>query len=348
MKQRQLTTLTKHWQLSEPFVIARSARIDTDTIKVEIKENNKVGFGECVPTDHYDESIESVLTQIESVQPFIEQGISREQLQTLLPAGAARNALDCALWDLEAKIKNTRVSVLLNVEEPEKITTVQTISIDTPENMGKSAAKLANYPYLKIKLNRDDIIERLTAVHQNAPHATLLIDANESWDITLLKSIIAQIVKIEHHVIPDKSMPVVLIEQPLPRGQDELLHGLRSPIAIGADESCHTAADINYLSQFYDVINIKLDKCGGLTEALLMVDVAKLANVDVMIGCMVGSSLSMAPAMFIALAAKFVDLDGPTLIEGDCDNNLCFNNGVIRELPFPLWGGITPREYIGS
>jgi len=329
MSNRVLEIFHHQRQLHTPFVIARSSRTVTDTITVKIHQDGVCGVGECVPTKRYGELVSSVIAQLNDMRDLIESGISRQQLQQQLPHGAARNALDCALWDLEAKVQGIRVNDLLKCSEPKAIPTVQTISIGTPEEMGLAAKKLANFPMLKVKLNQENIYQRVRAVHENAPNAKLLIDANESWNFDTLTSALTAL----------KELPVCMIEQPFSQGQDNYLSDVSSNIPIGADESCHHVGDIEYLKQYYDVINIKLDKCGGLTEALNMIKAAKVANLKVMVGCMVGSSLSMAPALYVAMQADYIDLDGPTMLSQDVEHALSYHNGIIKSLPPALWGG---------
>jgi L-alanine-DL-glutamate epimerase-like enolase superfamily enzyme len=336
---RILAVVAQEWPLKAPFNISRSSRLSTQTVRVDIKQGNTIGRGECVPTAHYGESVRSVMAQIKNLEEAINQGGSREALQTLLPAGAARNALDCALWDLEAQLLNQRVSehaaftgllrVVGNNVKAKNITTVHTICIDSPDKMADAARKLSGFPMIKIKLDRHFINERLHAIHSVVPNAKLLIDANESWDIELLKKTLKQ---CQH-------LPIAMIEQPLPRAEDDLLKDLNSPFPIGADESFHTVNDIAKIARCFDVINIKFDKCGGLTEAINIFIQAKQANLKVMVGCMLGTSLSMAPAMLIAQYADFVDLDAPLLLAKDSDPCLTYHQGVIQSLPRQLWGG---------
>lgn len=316
------------WDLKKPFVIARNTRTSTDVVSVSITDGTYTGYGECAPNSRYDEYAPKTLKEILSISSAIESGLDRECLQALLPANSARNAVDCAMWDLEAKQNRTSVSDLLQFPEPENITTVQTISIGTPEAMGQDAYNYRDYPILKIKLDRIDILPRLLAVHKNAPNAKILIDANESWDMQILEDTVKQSVGI----------PIVMIEQPLKARCDEQLKGFECSIPLGADESCHTAADVPYLSQFYDVVNIKLDKSGGLTEAVKLAATAKKHNVDVMVGCMLGTSLSMAPGLVLATQAKFVDLDAPILLKNDRSFGLEIINGAIEGLNRKLWG----------
>lgn len=321
------TAKVKTIPLTQPFIIARGARTETKVVEVKISNGVYTGRGECVPTPRYGECVETVLSDIQCALEALTD-IDYQILQRLLPAGAARNAIDCALWDLSAKIKQSSVCKTLSFPTPININTVQTISIDTPARMKGKAEKLAAYKQIKVKLNNKQIVQRLEAVHQGAPNSELLIDANESWTVRLLKSVLP---KIDH-------LPIVLLEQPLKAGEDEQLRSIDCPIPLGADESFHISEDIPRLAQIYDVINIKLDKCGGLTEALNVVNKAREYELDIMIGCMVGTSLSMAPGLIIATQAKFVDLDAPLLIAEDREFGLIIDSGVIKELNPRLWG----------
>ncbi|MCF6215815.1 MAG: dipeptide epimerase [Emcibacter sp.] len=327
-----MLNITKEtWTLKEPFIIARGSRVATDIITVDLRFDSQKhsGRGESVPSPRYGENIDSVYEQLKTAGPELHGRFRRDDLYDLLPPGAARNALDCALWDLEAKEKNTSVSEILGFLYPDNIQTVQTISIGTAEEMGKAAKKLNKFPMLKIKLNDQDIVKRIEEIHANAPQSRLLIDANESWCFTLLKDIAPALAKLN----------VVMIEQPLPAQNDEELRGYQSPIPLGADESCHTSEDVKRLRSLYDIVNIKLDKTGGLTEAIKLAAKARKAKLGVMVGCMVGTSLSMAPAMVLATQAAYVDLDAPALLSKDRAYGLIINNGQMSRLDERLWGG---------
>ncbi len=320
------------WALKEPFVIAHGSRTETHVIKVKLSCNGKLGRGESVPTARYGETIDSVYRQLKSVSGQICAGATRQSLINLLPAGAARNAVDCALWDLEAKQKKTTVSNLLRLAYPDSVCSVQTISIDSPENMGLAASKLRDFPMLKVKLNEEHVLSRLAAVHKHASHSKILIDANESWTIDLLNRIAPSLT----------NFGVVMIEQPLPAGRDEELRGLELPVPLCADESCHTANDIEKLVGLYSVVNIKLDKTGGLTGAITLANSARKTGLDIMVGCMVGTSLAMAPAMVLATGASYVDLDAPALLGEDRKYGLTIKDGKISRLDERLWGGHIP------
>ncbi|MDG1752274.1 MAG: dipeptide epimerase [Thalassotalea sp.] len=328
-KKLQFNVYSESWQLKKPFVIARGARTSTEIVFCSISDGKHTGHGESVPTEHYGESVSSVISDIKSIQNKLVSKNWQEQLQELLPAGAARNAVDCAMWDLFAKQQATTVAELLNFPAPKNVTTVHTISIGTPLEMGEAAKKLKGYDLIKIKLDQIDIIERILAVHENAPQAKLLIDANESWTLNILKDVLLKV----------ENLPIVLIEQPLPADQDQQLLGLNSKIPLAADESCHTQSQLKYLSKIYDVINIKLDKCGGLTAGVALAKESKSYGMDIMVGCMLGTSLSMAPALILATQAKFIDLDAPLLLQDDRAFGLQIKDGCISNLDPLLWGG---------
>ena len=328
---RHITLSTEVWPLANPFIIARNKRIEVPVVKLAINAGGFVGHGESTPSTRYGETPGSVVAQIKQIIPLLEEGLTRQSLQYILPAGAARNAVDSALWDLEAKTSNKPVSQLTGLSWPTQITTVQTISILSPEEMGREARLLKGFPMIKIKVNGERIIERIRAVHENLPDAKLLIDANESWNMEILKK-----------VAPDlKALGVIFIEQPLPAGQDQELAEYNCPLPLGADESCHTRADLDYLKGKYDIINIKLDKAGGLTEAIALMKDARTAGFDIMVGCMLATSLGIAPGMFLATKADFTDLDAPALLAKDRKFGLTITQGSMSPLNPKLWGGTT-------
>ena len=258
----------------------------------------------------------------------IAAGLDRLDLQNKLTSGAARNALDCAFWDLEAKRTGTSVRQLLGLPPLQPLTTAYTLSLDTPEKMGQAAAQQANRPLLKIKLAGSGDLERITAIRQNAPNARLIVDANEGWQATMVEPFSAELA----------ALGVTLIEQPLPAGADAVLADLDHPVPLCADESCHTAADIAALVGRYDLVNIKLDKTGGLTQALALIQAARTAGLGIMVGCMVGTSLGMAPAVLLAQEADYVDLDGPLLLAQDRDHGLRYTGSVVHPPSPALWG----------
>jgi L-alanine-DL-glutamate epimerase-like enolase superfamily enzyme len=320
--------------LKHIFRISRGAKTHAHVIIVKIDDGENIGWAEAVPYTHYQESIDKVKHQL---SVFCEQTLNDENFEYLvaaLPSGAARNALDCAWWDLKAKRQNTSVAQLLQLVPAISCVTAQTLSIDTSEAMANAVRELNNPPLVKVKLDNQDIVEKMTAIQRAAPTSKFIVDANEGWSISDLSDVGGQL----------KALNVVLIEQPLPASQDHDLINFVSPIPLCADESCHTRADLDYLKGRYQVVNIKLDKTGGLTEAVLLMRRAKAEGFEIMLGCMVGSSLAMAPIALLVNEAKFVDLDGPLLIKKDYEDGFEFNQGLMIPLKAKLWGGA--RNYI--
>jgi len=323
-------TITKQqWRLAKEFRISRGAKTQADVVVVTLSDGQHTGWAEAVPYARYDETVKSVMAQISKVAPQLTNTSTGQDLLTLLPAGAARNALDCALWDLSAKRQQSSVAHLVNVTAAMPLVTAQTLSLDTIDKMVSEAASLSDRPLLKIKLDRELILERMSAIALAAPKSRFIIDANEAWDIDLLKQLLPQL----------KPLNVVLIEQPLPSTEDHQLAGLEPEIPLCADESCHTSDDLPHLLGLYQAINIKLDKTGGLTEALQLLTKAQQQGFMVMTGCMVGTSLAMAPAFLIAQSASFVDLDGPLLLATDREYGFNYVKGEMQLLPSELWGG---------
>jgi len=315
------------WPLKKVFRISRGSRTEAQVVVVTVGDDEHVGRGEGVPIKRYGQSAESVLAQIESIKA--EKNLDRQRLQQLLPAGAARNALDCALWDLEAKTSGKRVWELANTPIVPEVETSFTISLDTPEKMAAAAGVAAELPILKLKLQGDDLdLARVKGVRESAPAARLLLDANESWSPEHYRKIVPEL----------HELGVELIEQPFPANADEVLENLDHPIPVCADESCHTTADLQRLTNRYDMINVKLDKTGGLTEALRLCDRARDSGFKLLIGCMAGTSLGMAPARLLASAADYVDLDGPLLLARDREHGLTYGNGKIEMPSRELWG----------
>ena len=315
------------WPLKEVFRISRGSRTEAQVVVVTVSDGEHVGHGEGVPIKRYKQSIASVLAQIESVKSVPD--LDRHLVQKLLPAGAARNALDCALWDLETKISGKRIWELANMPVVGQIETSFTISLDTPEKMAAGAKAAATKPILKLKLGGENLdLSRVQAVHASAPNARLLIDANESWSPEHYRKIVPAF----------QQLAVELIEQPFPADADEVLETLDHPIPVCADESCHTTADAPRLKNRYEVINVKLDKTGGLTEALRLCERARESGFKLLIGCMVGTSLGMAPARLLASAAAWVDLDGPLLLARDRKHALAYTNGRLGLPSSQLWG----------
>ncbi len=310
------------------FRISRGSKAVAQVITVELDEGGAVGRGECVPYGRYGETVEAVAAALESHRRDVEAGMPREAVQSALPAGAARNALDCALWDLEAKLAGRPAWQLAGLPPPAPLTTAFTIAIDTPVAMAMAAREASGRPLLKLKLHGDGDLDRVRAVRAAAPQARLIVDANEGWTPRILAEL-----------GPPLAMAgVELIEQPLPAGQDEALRGLPCPVPLGADESFHLGADLDRLRGLYQVLNLKLDKTGGLTEALKVKAAATAAGFRIMVGCMVGSSLSMAPAVLLAQDAAFVDLDGPLLLAEDRHPALRYDSATVYPPDAALWG----------
>ncbi len=312
------------FRLAEVFTISRGSRTEAKVLTVRVERGGHVGWGECVPYARYGETLESVAEQIAGLP----EGVSREGLYDLLPAGAARNAVDCALWDLEAKTAGKRVWDLIGVDAPKPCITAFTLSLDTPDNMRAAAAKHAARPLLKIKLGTPDDMARLEAVRAGAPKSTIIVDANEGWTAEVYSDLAPHLLRLG----------VTLVEQPLPAGQDDMLAEIARPLPVCADESCHDRASLPDLKGKYDMVNIKLDKTGGLTEALALNAAARAEGYQVMVGCMVGSSLAMAPATLVAQGAEVVDLDGPLLLAEDRDEPLIFDQDGVHPPSRQLWG----------
>ena len=310
--------------LKSAFRISRGSKTTADVVTVKLTRNGVQGWGECVPYPRYGETVESVTEQLQSVPPHI----TRADLIETLPAGAARNALDCAIWDVKAKETNRRVWQLANLPKPKPVQTAFTLSLGTVENMTRAATQNAHRPILKLKVGTPDDLDRLVAVRNAAPDAKLVIDANEGWTIDDYQLLIDHLV----------DMNIALIEQPFPAGQDACLSNLDRPIPICADESVHTSSDLPALNGKYDCVNIKLDKSGGLTAAIDLKAKAHAMGFDIMVGCMVGTSLAMAPALLLASDATLVDLDGPLLLTKDRDTPISYDARGMHPAPAELWG----------
>lgn len=320
----KITVTRDVFRLAQVFTISRGSRTEAQVLTVKVEKNGVTGWGECVPYARYNETLDSVTAEIESLP----SEFTRLELQSLLPAGAARNAVDCALWDWEAKNAGKAVWELAGLPEPHPEITAYTLSLDTPENMQKQAAENANRPLLKIKLGTPDDIARLEAVRTGAPNATIIVDANEGWSAEVYTDLAPHLVRLG----------VTLVEQPLPAGEDDALLGMERPVPVCADESCHDRNGLEKLKGKYDVINIKLDKTGGLTEALELRKKALEMGFDVMVGCMVGSSLAMAPAVLVAQGVSVTDLDGPLLLAEDRKDALTFDDSGVHPPRAALWG----------
>lgn len=320
---------TERWPVAGVFRISRRSATETDVVVVELEQDGVIGRGECGPNVRYGESAGSVTAQLEAVRSAVESGIGRPAAQALLPHGAARNALDCALWDLEAKSTNTPVWKLAGKNQPAPLVTAFTLSIDTPENLLTAAEAVADRPLLKIKLAGDEHdLTRIRAVSAAAQGARLIVDANEALTIE----------KLDYLAPRFALLRVDLIEQPLPAGRDEDLRGYSSPVPLCADESLHDRDSLDDLAGKYQAVNIKLDKAGGLTEALATADAARARGLKLMVGCMLGTSLAMAPAMLVAQDASWIDLDGAWLLAKDREHAIHYGNGMMYPPDPALWG----------
>ncbi|WP_025661675.1 N-acetyl-D-Glu racemase DgcA [Rhizobium sp. IBUN] len=325
---RSLEIRTDSFPIAGTFTISRGAKTSADVILCIIRKNGFAGRGECVPYRRYGETMESVAAQIEAAKPLIEAGLTRKELQRAMPPGAARNVVDCALWDLEAKSSGETVIMALGLARPQPLTTAFTISLGEPDVMAAQARANADRALLKVKVGTGDDESRIRAVREAAPNAAIILDANEGWpDETLV-----------HHLRIAAEMGVALVEQPLPAGKDEFLAEIRRPVLVCADESVHHTGDLASLRDRYDAINIKLDKTGGLTEALVMKKEAQRLDFKIMVGCMVGTSLAMAPAVLLAQDAEFVDLDGPLLLARDREPGLRYTASLVFPPEPTLWG----------
>jgi len=326
---RLLTVREEVFPIRGTFRISRGARTEARVLVCEIADGDVVGRGECTPYARYGETVDEVARAIAAIGPAIAGGLEREGLQRAMRPGAARNAVDCALWDLEAKQAGRRVWELAGLPEPEPVTTAFTLSVDTPEVMGRAAAEAADRPLLKLKLTGDEEdADRVAAVRANAPKARIIVDANEALTLEAAVALAPALAEAG----------VELLEQPLHAEADEALRGVPFPLPLGADESCHDTATLPRLVGLYQVINIKLDKTGGLTEALRLRAAAEAAGFRVMVGCMLASSLAMAPAHLVAQGAAFVDIDGPLLLARDRSPGLRYERSLVHPPEPGLWG----------
>jgi L-Ala-D/L-Glu epimerase len=323
-----LTVFEERFPVAGAFTISRGSRTEIRVVTVELKQDGMSGRGECVPYARYGESVEGVAETIRSLAIEIGRGLTREELQHRLPPGAARNALDCAFWDLEAKKAGVPVWQLAGLEKPEEIVTAYTLSLGTPEAMREAAALNAARPLLKVKLGTADDLARIRAVRDGAPQSAIIVDANEGWSLDQYQALAPELVRLG----------VALVEQPLPADADDALASVERLLPVCADESCHDLKSLAALKGKYDAINIKLDKTGGLTEALLMRKAALDAGFDIMVGCMLGTSLAMAPAFLFAQGARFADLDGPLLLAADRENPIVYRGSLMQAPVRSLWG----------
>jgi L-alanine-DL-glutamate epimerase-like enolase superfamily enzyme len=319
-----LTVTEDRFRLAQTFTLSRGSKTEARVLTVRIMRGGVTGQGECVPYARYGETLESVRAQIESLPA----DISREALQSALPPGAARNAVDCALWDLDAKQAGKRVWEMAALPRPRPVVTAYTLSLAAPDEMRAAAATHSHRPILKIKLGTPDDLPRLEAVRAGAPRSSIIIDANEGWNAEVYADLVPHLLRLG----------VELVEQPLPAGQDDLLAEIARPVPVCADESCFDRASLPALKGRYDVVNLKLDKTGGLTEGLLTRDLARQMGFKVMVGCMVGSSLAMAPAVLLAQGAAWTDLDGPLLLAEDRLHPLHYDAAGAHPPDANLWG----------
>ena len=320
-----ITVSSDIFKLAKVFTISRGSRTEAKVLTVRILKDGITGWGECVPYSRYNETLDSVERQIKGVS----RGINRDSLLDELPAGAARNAVDCDLWDLEAKSKNKRVWEILNLKTPVPQITAYTLSLGTPENMYNQSIENNYRPLLKIKLGGgEEDIARIEQVRLGAPNSRIIVDANEGWSLELYRELAPVLLRLG----------VEMVEQPFPSHQDDALLEIERVLPVCADESCHDRGSLENLHGKYDIVNIKLDKTGGLTEALELRSAAQKAGYKVMVGCMVGSSLAMAPATLIAQGVDFTDLDGPLLLAEDRKNPLKYNENGVYPPEKELWG----------
>ena len=323
-----LAAAAEHWPIAGSFGISRGSKTEAVVVVAQLSDGKVRGRGECVPYARYGESVEGVLAQINAMQPQLAAGLNRHDLQSAMPPGAARNALDCAFWDLEAKRSGRSVHEIAGLPLPHAVTTAYTISLAAPADMAKAAEKSSSRVLLKVKLGAEGDPARIAAVRAAAPHTVLIVDANEGWDDS----------NVDTNFAACAEAGVALIEQPLPQGKDQALARTQRPIPVCADESVHDRSSLAALARKYDAVNIKLDKTGGLTEALALAAEARRQNFTIMVGCMVATSLAMAPAMLLAQNARFVDLDGPLLLSKDRPDGLRYVDSSVHPPSPSLWG----------
>jgi len=328
----KLSVRAESWPIRGTFTISRGSKTTADVVVVELSRNGNVGpvvgRGEAVPYARYGESMQSVRDQIESLHGAIAEGLDRAGLQGLLPAGAARNAVDLAFWDLECKESGKRHWELAGLPQPQPVVTAFTLSLDSVEAMGRKAAENSTRPLLKLKLAGPEDLDRVAAVRRNAPAARIVVDANEGWTAAQYTALAPKL----------QELGVEMIEQPLPAGDDAALAEIARPVPVCADESCHDTATLAGLKGRYDMVNIKLDKTGGLTEALKLKQAAEAAGFGIMVGCMLATSLAMAPGVLLAQGVPVVDLDGPLLLAKDRDPALKIEDSLVHPPAAALWG----------
>ena len=330
MTARSLTVVHESWPIAGSFTISRGSKTQADVVVVTLSERGEYGRGECVPYPRYNETVPQVIEALEAKRRYIEDGMPQDQIKRQIGPKAAQNALDCAMWNLKAKISRKPVWQLAGLSKPGPVITAYTLSLDTPEAMAQAAADAAaaGRPLLKLKLGRAGDEERLYAIRAAAPKARLIVDANEGWNESVLPAMLKACARVG----------VELVEQPLPAGADDALRHIERKVTICADESAHDASGIKDLIGKYDAINIKLDKTGGLTGALELVRAARANNLKIMVGCMLATSLAMAPAMLLAQFASVVDLDGPLLLKADRKPDITYEGSLMHPPPPALWG----------
>jgi L-alanine-DL-glutamate epimerase-like enolase superfamily enzyme len=325
---RTLSARHDRFALSRPFRISRGVKTATDVVTVTLREGDVVGRGEGVPYPRYGESVDSVLTQIAAVRGAIDGGVGRDELLVLMPPGAARNAVDCALWDMEAQRADKGVAELLGEPGPDRIPTALTLGIDTPKAMARAATAMAPAPLIKVKVDSGDPAAAVRAVRVAAPDAALIVDPNESWDEALLRSVMPVLMECR----------VAVLEQPVPAGEDGWLEGYDSPVPICADEAIHTVAELDVVAARYDAVNVKLDKAGGLTAGLELARATRERGMKLMSGCMVCTSLGIAPALHLARLADWADLDGPLWLAEDRAGGVSAQHGWLSPPEAGFWG----------
>ena len=324
----RLTIAEERWPIAGSFTISRGSKTEAHVVAVTLAEDGCIGRGECVPYPRYEETVPQVTAALEAARDRIERGITHGDIPALLAPHAARNALDCALWDLRAKQARKPVWQLAGLPQPEATVTAYTLSLDTAEAMGEAAARAAHRPLLKLKLGREGDAERLKLIRRSAPDSRLIVDANEGWSADTLPAMLAACAEAG----------VELVEQPLPAGHDEALAGMARAVTVCADESAHGLDTLDRLAGRYDAINIKLDKTGGLTPAIALARAARARDLKVMVGCMLATSLAMAPAFLLTPLAEVVDLDGPLLLRQDRDPGIRYDGSLMQPPPADLWG----------
>ena len=325
---RQLRSRVERWPLASPFRISRGVRTVAEVVTVEIRQGDVRGLGESVPYARYGENAEDVIEQIRSVEASLADGADRGEISTLLPAGAARNAVDCALWDLESRLSGRSLADTVLGAPLEPLVTALTVSLDRPERMGEAAAALRDARLVKVKVDAGEPEACLRAVRASAPDPELIVDPNESWNLELLERLQPLLAELR----------TTFVEQPLPADADAALEGFQPLVPICADESCHTAADLDMLARRYGMINIKLDKTGGLTEALELLQAGRERGFGIMVGCMISTSLSIAPAFHLASRADYADVDGPLWLREDRRGGVKLSDGLLLPPTPGFWG----------